>query len=65
MPLRTPAPKRDKRFNVYLMIPYLSWENVLALHEEDAIGQCEGEVTDWPDAGDGPVDFLVIEVEEN
>lgn len=61
--LRKPAAKRDRKFNVYLMIPYLSWENVSAVHEQDAISQCEGEVTVRPDV-DGPMDFLAIEVED-
>ena len=60
--LRRPAPERNKKFNVYLMVPYLAWKNVSAVHEQDAISQCEGDVTDWPDVQDGPVDFLVIEV---
>ncbi len=50
-----------KRFDVYLMTPYASWEGVRADNESIAIALCEPGV--WPDENDGPVSFLAMKVE--
>ncbi len=49
-----------RRYDVYLMTPFTSWEGVQARSEKEAIDLCEPE--SWPDPYDGPTSFLVIEV---
>ena len=48
-----------KKYDVRLMTPYVSWENIEAEDEQAAIAQCTLE--HWPFFG--PMSFLAIEVE--
>jgi len=48
-----------KKYDVHLMTPFCSWENIEAEDERGAIAQCSSEV--WPDQYE-PVSYLVIEV---
>lgn len=41
--------KKMNRYKVYLMVPYLCWEDVIAETDDDAINQCiiDGENIDY------------------
>lgn len=53
------------KFTVYLMKPVLTWENVEAENEEDAIAQCNsGPDVDICSDGE-PMQFIAIEQEES
>ncbi len=52
-----------RRFDVYLMAPYASWEGVRAENEKDALGLCRPGI--WPccQPPESPRSFITIEVE--
>ena len=50
-----------KKYDVHLMTPFCSWENIEAEDERSAIAQCH--CSQWPDENDGPISFLAFEIE--
>ena len=53
-----------KTYTVYMLTPYMGWDDVKAKSKAEAIKKCQSDPeTDTYDANDGPAVFVAVEDE--
>ena len=52
-----------KTYTVYMLTPYLTWEDVKAPSKTEAIRQCDNDFPTEYDMNDGPYQLVAVEAE--